>query len=92
MSYLTESIFMLLLDFRKYDEGSLQWRYSELMLECLNKNINDRRADPTYLDNLNTVYNGDYGSRHTYGIRNEVIVKDTEMTDLVDELDDLIGA
>jgi len=91
MAYLTESIFLLLLDFRKYAEGSIQWQFSELMLECLNENINGRRSNPTYRNNLITVYNGDYGDHYTYGVRHEVTVKDTEMTDLVDELDDLIG-
>ena len=90
MSYLTESIFLCLLDLRNYEKGSLQWRYSELMLHCLGENINGKRADPSYQEHLKRVYHGDYGDYYDYGVRHEVSVKDIQMTGLVDDLDELI--
>lgn len=92
MNYITETIFLCLLDLREYDEGSLQWRYSELMLHCLNENLTGRRADPLYKENLKRVYHGDYGGLYDYGVRDEVIEKDLQMTNLVGELDKMIGS
>jgi hypothetical protein len=92
MSYLTESIFLCMLDLRNYEKGSLQWRYSELMLHCLEENITGRRADPSYQEHLKRVYHDHHGGPSDYGVRHEVTVKDTQMTGLVDNLDDLIDS
>ncbi len=90
MAYLTESIFLSLLNLRKYDEGSTQWKYSQLMLHCLEENISGKRVDPSYQENLKQIYDGEYGDRYDYGVRHEIVVKDTGTTDLLDKLDDLI--
>lgn len=92
MDYITEIIFLCLLGLRKYGKGSLQWRYSELMLECLNENITGRQADPLYRMNLKRVYHGDYGGPYDYGVRHEVVVKDRSRTSLVEDLDEIIGS
>lgn len=92
MDRITEIIFLCLLDLRKYDKGSLQWSYSELMLHCLSENLNGRLADTHYRKNLKCVYYGYYGGPHNYGVRNEVSVKDTQMTGLVDDLDKIIDS
>lgn len=92
MSYVTDIIFRTILDLREYEEGSLQWWYSEFMLKCLEENIAGRNSDPTYCKNLKRVYRGYYGDSYDYGVRHELLVKDTEMTGLTDELDNLIGS
>ncbi|NKE37472.1 hypothetical protein GWG54_16985 [Natronococcus sp. JC468] len=92
MDYITETILLCLLDLREYGEGSLQWRYSELMLHCLSENLTGNQADPRYHENLKRVYRGDYGGIGIYGVRHEVSVKDNQMTDLVEELDEIIGS
>lgn len=92
MGYIIEIIFLCLLDLREYDEGSLQWRYSELMLHCLRENLTGRRTDPLYRENLKRVYSGNYGGPYDYGVRHEVSVKDMQMAGLVEDLDEIIGA
>jgi hypothetical protein len=91
MSYLTKSIFLRMLDFREHDEGSLEWKYSEFMLHCLEENLTGRRSDPVYRENLKRIYHGEYGGLYEYGVRNEILAKDTEMTGLRKKLDELIG-
>lgn len=91
MDYITEIIFLCLLGLREYGEESLQWRYSELMLHCLNENLTEGRADPLYRENLKCVYYGDFGGPYNYGVRHEVSVKDRQMVGLVEDLDEIIG-
>jgi len=92
MNYITEIIFLCLLDLREYDKGSLQWMYSKLMLHCLSENLTGKRTDPSYRENLKRVYYGDYGGPHDYGVRHEVSVKDRQMVGLVEDLDEIIGS
>ncbi|NEU56276.1 hypothetical protein [Halorussus sp. MSC15.2] len=89
-AYITEMIFLCLLDLRNYEEGSLQWRYSDFMLHCLEENLTGRRASASYRKHLKQVYHGNFGDRYDYGVRHEVSAKDTQMTGLVDDLDELI--
>lgn len=92
MDYITEIIFLCLLDLREYDKGSLQWMYSKLMLHCLSENLTGKRTDPLYRENLKRVYYGDYGGPHDYGVRHEVSVKDRQRVGLVEDLDEIIGS
>lgn len=92
MDYITKIIFLCLLDLREYAEGSLQWRYSELILHCLSENLTGRRTDPLYRENLERVYHGDYGGPYDYGVRHEVSVKDMQRTGIVEDLDEIIGS
>lgn len=92
MDYITETIFLCLLDLREYDKGSLQWMYSKLMLHCLSENLTGKRTDPLYRENLKRVYYGDYGGPHDYGVRHEVSVKDRQRVGLVEDLDEIIGS
>lgn len=92
MDYITEMIFLRLLGLREYGEGSLQWKYSELMLQCLKENLTGRRSDPLYRENLKRVYHGDYGGLYDYGVRHEVVVKESLGTGLVEDLDEIIGS
>lgn len=89
-AYITEIVFMCLLNLREYDRESLQWRYSELMLHCLKENLNGRNSEWSYRESLEKVYDGDYGGNYDYGVRHELDVKDQQMTGLVDELDEII--
>jgi hypothetical protein len=82
---LTESLFLQIVELRNYGEESIQWKYNELMLNCLRENIEGRRADPDYQRELSKIYNGEYG------VRSEVLTKDTEMTGVTDELDNIIN-
>lgn len=79
---LTEQLFITCGDLRKHDEGSLLWQYSELMLHCLEENLNDRRVGTTYHRVLQNVYEGQ--------VRNEVIVSSHSGGGVAEELDDLI--
>lgn len=89
-AYITEIVFMCLLDLRKYEQGSLQWRYNEFMLYCLEENLTGRTSKASYREALKQVYQGDYGGQSEYGVRHEIHVKDTQMTGLVDDLDEII--
>ena len=80
--YITDIIFQCFVDLRKHDEGSLLWKYTELMLYCLESEIDDRRSGHKYHRELRSVYDGE--------VRHEVVVKSMTGGDLVDELDDLI--
>lgn len=91
-AYITEIVFMCMLDLRKYERESLQWRYSEFMLHCLKENLTGRTSKPSYRESLKEVYHGNYGGSYEYGVRHEVHVKDTQMTGLVDDLDEIIGS
>lgn len=90
-AYLTQSLFLQIVELRNYGEGSIQWKFNELMLNCLRENIDGRLADPNYHNELSKIYNGDYGGPYEYGVRSEVITKDTEMTGAADELDEIIN-
>lgn len=87
---LTESLFLQIVELRNYGEESIQWKLNELMLNCLRENIEGRRADPDYQRELSKIYNGEYGGPYEYGVRSEVLTKDTKMTGVTDELDDII--
>ncbi|AEM58878.1 hypothetical protein HISP_17770 (plasmid) [Haloarcula hispanica N601] len=89
-AYITKIVFMCLLDLREYEQGSLQWEYSEFMLYCLEDNLTGRASKASYREVLKQVYQGEYGGQSEYGVRHEVHVKDTQMTGLVDALDDII--
>lgn len=88
---LTESLFLQIVELRNYGEGSIQWKFNELMLNCLRENIDGRRSDPDYQRKLSKIYNGKYGGPYEYGVRSEVLTKDTEMTGATDELDGIIN-
>lgn len=90
--YITEIVFKCLLNLRKYDQESLQWEYSEFMLYCLDENMTGRRSNLTYRESLYQVYHGEFGGQHEYGVRHEIFTKDTQMTGLVDELDEIIDS
>jgi hypothetical protein len=90
-AYITRMVFMCLLDLREYEQGSLQWKYSKFMLYCLEENLTDKASKPAYLKSLRKVYNGNYGGSYQYGVRHEVVVKDRQMTGLVDDLDEIIA-
>ena len=90
MSYITESIFMCLVNLRNYEKETLQRRYCKLMLHCLEENITGRRADPSYHDRLKRVYHGNHGGPYEYGVRHEVTVKDRSRSNLLEDLDNII--
>ncbi|WP_148416401.1 hypothetical protein [Haloferax sp. KTX1] len=80
--YITNIIFQCCVDLRKHDEDTLPWQYTELMLHCIEENINDRRSASAYHRALETAYNSE--------VRHEVLAKSLTGGNLVEELDDLI--
>jgi len=78
---LTERILLKCANLRKHDRGSLPWQYSELMIHCLEANLNDRRSGFAYHDALDRVYDD---------VRLEVTMETAVGDTLIDDLDTLI--
>lgn len=78
---LTEHILIKCANLRKYDEDTPPWQYSELMLHCLEANLNDRRIGYAYHDTLDRIYDD---------VRIEVVMETSVGDNLVDKLDSLI--
>ncbi len=90
-AYITMSVFECVLDLRKYERGSLQWKYSELMLNCLKDNLSDERTDQSYKQSLVSVYEEEFNGHPEYGVRSEIRTNDLQGTGLVSDLDEIIG-
>lgn len=78
---LTEHILIKCANLRKHDEDTPPWQYSELMLHCLEANLDDRRTGYMYHDAFDRIYED---------VRNEVVMETAVGDNLIEQLDALI--
>ncbi len=78
---LTEHILIKCANLRKHDEDTPPWQYSELMLHCLEANLDDRRTGYMYHNAFDRIYED---------VRNEVVMKTAVGDNLTEQLNALI--